>query len=146
MPMQPEDLEAYLQQSIPEYVEEHVQNGNWPAEGAMERSRNEILILIPDGLQTNHQYLFTIVEEGSHQKLGMLWVYMENEGAFVCDFRISEAQRGKGSGKQALTALGEKLKSMNVGLHIFGDNLTAQELYKKAVFKITGIHIKKILK
>lgn len=125
MPMQQGNLEAYLQPSIPEYAEEHVRNGNWPTEGAMEGSRNEILSLIPDGLQTNHQYLFTVVEERSHQKLDMLWVHIENERAFIYDCRIREDQRDKSYGKQALTA---------------------QEIYKKAGFKITDIHMKKILK
>jgi ribosomal protein S18 acetylase RimI-like enzyme len=43
----------------------------------------------------------------------------------------------------------EKLKSMNVesvGLHVFGDNITAQELYKKMGYQITGIHMKKEIK
>jgi ribosomal protein S18 acetylase RimI-like enzyme len=33
----------------------------------------------------------------------------------------------------------------SVALHVFGDNIVAQELYKKAGFKITGIHMKKTL-
>ena len=50
---------------------------------------------------------------------------------------------------QALAAMDEKLKSMDVesvGLHVFGDNVAAQELYKKAGFQITDIQMKKILK
>lgn len=46
-------------------------------------------------------------------------------------------------------ALDEKLKSMNVesvGLHVFGDYTTAQELYKKMGYQITGIQMKKALK
>lgn len=45
-------------------------------------------------------------------------------------------------------ALDEKLKSMNVesvGRHVFGDNITAQELYKKMGFQVTAIHMKKTL-
>ena len=34
----------------------------------------------------------------------------------------------------------------SVGLHVFGDNITAQELYKKMGYQITGIHMKKELK
>ena len=43
----------------------------------------------------------------------------------------------------------EKLKAMDVdsvGLHVFGDNITAQELYKKAGYQITDIQMKKTLK
>ena len=43
----------------------------------------------------------------------------------------------------------EKLKSMDVesvGLHVFGDNIIAQELYKKAGFQITDMQMRKTLK
>jgi ribosomal protein S18 acetylase RimI-like enzyme len=149
IPMQQEDFECYLEKTIPAYAADHVRNGNWPAEGALERSRKEILSLVPDGLQTKDQYIFSILEEAGQQKLGILWAHVENQRAFIYDFEIDKAFRGKGYGKQALLALDEKLKCMNVesvGLHVFGDNLTAQELYKKMGYEITGIHMRKILK
>ena len=74
---------------------------------------------------------------------------MKDQKAFIYDFIIDESFRGKGYGKQALVALDEKLKSIevqSVGLHVFGDNITAQELYKKMGYQITGIHMKKMLK
>jgi ribosomal protein S18 acetylase RimI-like enzyme len=33
----------------------------------------------------------------------------------------------------------------SVELHVFGDNIPAQELYKKAGFQIAGIHMNKKL-
>lgn len=149
VPMQQEDFEPYLERDIKEYAEEHVRNGNWKKEEALERSRKEHEQLLPDGLQSKDQYLFSIFDETSGQKLGMLWVNISNNQAFIYDFRIDEGERGKGYGKQALMALDEKLKSMNVesvGLHVFGDNTTTQELYKKMGYQITGIQMKKALK
>jgi len=98
-------------------------------------------------LESRNQYLFSIID-ASDQKLGILWVNIENGRAFIYDFRIDEARRGKGYGKQALVALDEKLKSMDVqsvGLHVFGDNIRAQELYQKMGYQITGIHMQKVL-
>lgn len=149
IPMQQQDFEPYLEQIIPEYAKDHVRNGNWPAEGAVERSRKEILGLVPDGLQTKNQHLFSIVEATDGQKLGMFWVHVDHQRAFIYDFKIDETLRGKGYGKQAMLALDEKLKSMDVesvGLHVFGDNLIAQELYKKVGYQITGIQMRKVLK
>jgi ribosomal protein S18 acetylase RimI-like enzyme len=147
--MQEEDFEPYLERDIKEYAEAHVRNGNWKKEEALRRSRKEHQQLLPDGLQSRDQYLFSIFEDTSGQKLGVLWVNITNNQAFIYDFKIEEGERGKGYGKQALMALDEKLKSMNVesvGLHVFGDSTSAQELYKRMGYQITGIHMKKALK
>jgi ribosomal protein S18 acetylase RimI-like enzyme len=73
------------------------------------------------------------------------WVQVKEQKAFIFDFVIDQALRGKGFGGQALAAMEEKLESMNVesvGPHVFGDNLIAQALYKKAGFEVTGIHMR----
>jgi ribosomal protein S18 acetylase RimI-like enzyme len=145
-PLQQEDFEKFLEHEIREYAADHVRNGNWPAEGSLERSRQEFESLLPDGIHSPDQYLWSICE--GPVKLGVLWVEAKNGKAFIYDFVIDEPFRGKGYGKQALAAMEEKLKAMSigsVGLHVFGDNLGAQELYKKVGFEITGIHMRKKL-
>lgn len=146
--MRQEDFEQFLESGIREYAEDHVRNGNWPAEGALERSKKEFEHYLPDGIHSKDQYLYSIIDD-SGNKIGVLWVQVKEQKAFIYDFIIDEAFRGKGYGKQALMAMDEILKSMNVesvGLHVFGDNITAQELYKKMGYQITGIHMKKELK
>jgi ribosomal protein S18 acetylase RimI-like enzyme len=147
-PIQQEDFEQFLEREIHSYAEGHIRNGNWSPEGALERSRKEFERYLPDGIHSKDQYLYSIVDE-SDDKIGVLWVQIKDQKAFIFDFVIDEAFRGKGYGKQALAAMEERLKSMNVEsveLHVFGDNIAAQELYKKAGFQITGIHMKKTLK
>lgn len=146
--LQQEDFERFLEREIQGYAEDHVRNGNWPAEGALERSRKEFEFYLPDGIRTPDQYLWSLVEDTGN-KIGVLWVQVKGAEAFIFDFVIDETFRGKGFGKQSLSAMDEKLRSMNVetvGLHVFGDNISAQELYKKAGYQITGIHMKKSLK
>ena len=147
-PIQQEEFERFLETEIRGYAEDHVRNGNWPAEGALERSRKEFERYLPDGIHSQDQYVYSIIDE-SDNKIGVLWVQVKDQKAFIFDFVVDEAFRGKGYGKQALAAMDEKLKSMNaesVSLHVFGDNIAAQELYKKVGFQITGIHMKKTLK
>jgi len=142
-------LNLYLERGIREYAEDHVRNGNWSAEEALERSKKEFEQLLPEGVNSQDQFLFSIVDETDDNKIGLLWVQVKDQKAFIYDFIIDESSRGKGYGKQALVALDEKLKSIevqSVGLHVFGDNITAQELYKKMGYQITGIHMKKRLK
>jgi ribosomal protein S18 acetylase RimI-like enzyme len=113
----------------------------------LERSKKEFASLLPAGIHTKNQYLWSILDEARH-KIGVLWIQVQEGKAFIYDFIIDEAFRGKGYGKQALMAMDEKLRSMNVesvGLHVFGDNTTAQELYKRMGFQITGIHMRKVL-
>ena len=146
--LQQDDFERFLEREARGYAEDHVRNGNWPAEGALERSRKEFEFYLPDGIHTQDQYLWSLVDN-SNNKIGVLWVQVKDHKAFIFDFVINEEFRGKGFGKQSLAAMDETLKSMgteSVGLHVFGDNIIAQELYKKAGYQITDIQMKKTLK
>ncbi len=146
-PIQQEDFERFLEHEIGAYANAHVKNGNWAPEGALEKSRKEFESLLPDGINSKHQYLWSILDEDDN-KIGVLWVQVKDQKGFIYDLIIDEAFRGKGYGKQSLMAMDEKLKAMNVesvALHVFGDNVTAQELYKKMGFEITGIHLRKQL-
>lgn len=144
-PIQQDDFDSFLEHEVGEYANDHVRNGNWSPEGALEKSRMEFENLLPDGIHSKDQYVWSIVDEDEN-KIGVLWVQVKDQKAFIYDFIIDEAFRGKGYGKQALAAMDEQLKSMNaesVDLHVFGDNVIAQELYKKAGFEITGMHMRK---
>jgi ribosomal protein S18 acetylase RimI-like enzyme len=148
VPMQQDDFEIFLEHGIREYAADHVRNGNWPAEGALERAKKEFERYLPDGLHSKDQYLWSLLDEEGN-KIGVLWVQVKDQKAFIFNFVIDEEFRGKGFGKQALIAMDEKLKSMgveSVALHVFGDNVTAQELYKKMGFEIVGINMRKDLK
>ena len=146
-PIQQEDFEHFLESEIRAYAEDHVRNGDWPAEAAVERSRKEFAHYLPDGIHSRDQYIWSILDEDD-KKLGVLWVQLKEARAFILDFVIDEKFRGKGFGKQALIAMDDKLKSMGaeaVALHVFGHNIGAQELYKKMGFEITDIHMRKRL-
>lgn len=144
-PTQQQDFERFLEHEIQAYAEDHVRNGNWDAQGALERSRKEFEHYLPNGIHTPDQHVWSIVDEANHT-IGTLWVQLKESKAFIFDFIIDEAYRGKGYGKQALAAMDEKLKSMgaqSVALHVFGDNVSAQALYKKMGFEVTNMHMMK---
>jgi ribosomal protein S18 acetylase RimI-like enzyme len=102
--MEQKDFEPYLERNIHDYAGEHVRNGNWKREEAVERSRKEHQQLLPDGLQSKNQHLFSILDD-SDTKIGILWVQVTDRKAFIYDFAIDETRRGMGYGKQALAAL-----------------------------------------
>jgi hypothetical protein len=72
--MQQENYEIFLERSIREYAEDHVRNGNWTAEESLERSRREFEQLLPDGLNSKDQFLFSIIDATNGNEIGSLWV------------------------------------------------------------------------
>lgn len=153
IPMAEEDYGPYLERTIREYAEEKVKSGDWQEAESMEKSRKEFEYFLPDGLQSKDEFIYSIVDESTRQKMGILWVEVKMDEtprrAFGYDFMVYEEFRGKGFGKQALMALDEILKSKDVesmGLHVFGHNVNAFELYKKMGFEITNINMRKYYK
>ena len=153
IPMDPADFDVYRERGIREYAEEHVKTGNWKESESLEKARAEFDHLLPDGLQSKNEFIYSIVDESTGQKMGILWVEIKMDEtprrAFGYDFIVYEEFRGKGFGKQALMALDEILKSKDVesmGLHVFGHNANAFELYKKMGFEVTNINMRKYYK
>lgn len=150
IPMEEADYEAYLERGIREYAAEHVRNGDWNPAEAEALSRKEHEKLLPDGVRSKDQFIWSIVTDAG-EKLGVLWAHVKMDSprrrAFIYDFIIEPAHRGKGFGKQALQALDEQLASMNVesvALHVFAHNTNALELYKKMGFAATDLHMRKV--
>jgi ribosomal protein S18 acetylase RimI-like enzyme len=153
VPMTDAELQAYLAFAIDNYAQEHVKAGNWLPEEAHEKSAKEFQHLLPDGVASKDQYLFSIQEVTSRQKIGMLWFAVTVTGAhrtaFIYDFNIDEAQRGKGYGRDALTALDKQAAAMgieSISLHVFAHNSTAIRLYEKMGYEVTDLHMTRKIK
>ncbi|MNC60891.1 putative N-acetyltransferase YycN [compost metagenome] len=118
----------------------------------MKLSEEAITRSLPKGLHTDGAYLYSIVEISSDEQVGYIWFNVsEGRGgreAFIYDFYVFEPFQSKGYGKQAMIALDEEAREMNVtkiGLHVFGQNNRAFELYKKMGYIVTDITMSKDL-
>ena len=155
-PMTPTEYEPWLEAEIKEYADEKVRAGNWSAAEAPERSAEEHRKLLPQGLVTPDNYLYTIRAELSPgtgtTAVGMVWLAVppwKPPLAFVYDFRIDEPYRRRGFASQALAALEEKVRALGldtIGLHVFGHNHAARALYEKAGYEVTNVNMAKKLK
>lgn len=152
LPMTPPEFEVYLDGAIRAYAEDHVQAGNWAAEGALERSRGEFESLLPQGVNTPKQYLYSIHETESEKNIGILWFADKRDSpdpsAFIYDFEIQPAYRGRGYGAQALRALEDQVRAIGlqkISLHVFGHNRVARGLYGKMGYAETNVLMSKKL-
>ncbi len=150
IPLTAAELQVYLAGAIDNYAREHVKAGNWLPEEAHQKSEQEFKQLLPDGVASKGQYLFSIEEAQSGQTIGMLWFAVNNRGprptAFIYDFIIDEPHRGQGYGRQALAALDQQAVALGVetiSLHAFAHNQTAIALYQKLGYAITDVHMAK---
>ncbi len=150
IPLSEADFQAHLAFVIDDYAQDHVTAGNWPAEGARERSEKEFQQLLPQGLATPGQYLLAVYDDQLEQKVGLLWFAVDEQhklpSAFIYDFLIDEAYRRRGYGRLALLALEAKAREMGIGqiaLHVFGHNHAARALYEQAGYEVTDLQMVK---
>ena len=150
VPMMESEFQAYLKRSIESYAQEHVKAGNWDSSDALQKAEKEFLQLLPDGIVSKKQHLLSIEDGYTGVKIGLIWfaekLQASRPSAFIYDFLIYEEHRRKGYGKQTLTALEEKVKELGIetiSLHAFGHNQAAIDLYQKAGYEITDLHMAK---
>lgn len=151
--MTDEAYENYLAEMAPDYAREHVEAGNWPEEGSVERAVQEMRDdYLPDGVKTKDNYLFTLKDPETGENVGMLWYAILNKGntrqAFVYDVIVDKQYRRRGYGYQAFQQMEEIVKGEGVSLialHVFGYNKGAQAMYEKLGFEVTDISMKKWL-
>lgn len=152
-PMTDTELAAYLERSIPEYAQDHVRAGNWEESRALELSRAEHDELLPKGVRTPDNFLFTIHDDDrGGSRVGEVWYALHRERVrpqvFIFWLGVDEKFRGQGIGTQVLRlveAEAEKLGADSVALHVFGSNTRAQALYRRLGFQPTHVSMAKSL-
>jgi RimJ/RimL family protein N-acetyltransferase len=151
VPMNEFDFNQFLDTSIDNYAKEKVAAGNWRAEEAFEKSRQEFDRLLPEGRNTDGHTLYTIVVEDSEEKVGSLWVKTDRKAkeAFIYEFNVYDEKQGNGFGTEAISVLERILTEQGItglSLHVFAHNKQAIRLYERLGFETTNINMKKILK
>jgi RimJ/RimL family protein N-acetyltransferase len=151
-PMNETEYQEYLAVSIADYAQEHVKAGRWNAEEALQKAAQEYQALLPDGVSSKNQYLFTIVDEQTGTKVGMLWFAATERAnervAFVYDVNVYEPFRRRGYGEQAFLTMETKARELGlekIGLHVFGHNFAARAMYEKLGYVITNVQMFKSL-
>jgi ribosomal protein S18 acetylase RimI-like enzyme len=150
-PMTQAEFDAWLPRSIREYAQEHVVDGRWSEEEAVDKSRAEHETLLPRGLATPDHHLWTITRSSDRKAVGLLWVHMmqtPKPHAFVYSIEVYPEFRRRGYAEAAMKKLEEVARGMGAGsirLHVFGHNAAARPLYVKLGYEPTNIVMAKSL-
>jgi RimJ/RimL family protein N-acetyltransferase len=150
--MNASEFKRYVKAAIPEYADAHIRAGDVDSKEALKKAKKEYAELLPKGVATPGHHLYTITIAHSGAPVGMLWFDLKHRHgkirSFIFDFRLDEAFRGKGLGRQALELLEQQARILGavlVGLHVFGDNLAARNLYERSGFRCASMTMSKEL-
>jgi ribosomal protein S18 acetylase RimI-like enzyme len=138
---------AWQAMSIPTYASEKVASGQWSEEESLDLSRKEFAELLPRGLASDDNYLFTIVDSGS-VAVGVLWfavkIRFNTRVAYVYDVSVLPEHQRKGHAYHAFLTLEDEIRKLGlsgIALHVFGHNTVAQALYAKLGYRPTNISL-----
>jgi ribosomal protein S18 acetylase RimI-like enzyme len=138
---------VWLVATIPAYAEDRVASGQWAKDASLELSAKEYAELLPQGLETKDNYLYTIVDSQS-AAVGMLWFAVKTKFnspvAYVYDVGVKPERQREGHALRAfvaLEALAQEKGLSGIALHVFGHNTGAQALYAKLGYQPTNISL-----
>jgi len=151
VPMTESEFTAYLATAVRGYADAHARAGDVAPEEALERAQKDYDELLPEGLRSKDQYLFSLVHE-TLGAIGIAWFQCRERcgtrSAYLYDIEIREGLRGQGFGRRALELVEARIRELgarSVGLNVFGYNHAARALYEKMGYQITGMGMKKEL-
>lgn len=137
------EFEYVRQWSVEQHAKELAEELHISEDEAIKEAKAEVEVMLPDGLNTNHNYLMTIVEEDSEEMAGFIWtLHEEFEGrkqSFICDFAVWESKRRKGYATEALYLT--EMQASQAGcqesiLFVSDDNTAASALYQKCGYNV----------
>jgi ribosomal protein S18 acetylase RimI-like enzyme len=135
---------TYRDAAVRWYAEDKQRSGDWSSRDALTLSLQAFQRTAPSGLETPNQHLFTIHDAATDTNVGWLWYQVRDDGFFqsvyLCDIMIFDEFQRQGYGTASLAELDNQARSLEirrVGLHVFGHNTEAVELYQRCGYKIT---------
>ncbi|WP_404399120.1 GNAT family N-acetyltransferase [Lactococcus lactis] len=147
--MTKEAFENYMSFAIEAYANEKVNNGTWNKNNSLSNSKDTYNKILPNGMLTPNNYFYSI--NNDEIIIGYIWIAKSTDNedtAFIYDFEIYNEFQNQGFGKTTIDLIGVEAKKLgfkNLALHVFGNNLRAIHVYKKAGFQTTDLNMRKEL-
>jgi ribosomal protein S18 acetylase RimI-like enzyme len=148
-PLSEAEYVSWLTSAISTYAKDKTASGAWAEDTAMEQSHKEHRELLPDGKDTQDNYLYAIADASGRQ-VGILWFAVKQRAktqvAYVYNIEVFEAHRSQGHAYRAFSDLESEVARLGldgIALHVFGHNKVAQALYAKLGYEPTNINLYK---
>ena len=152
VPMTGPEYNDYVLESAAGYAADKVASGEWTEDESLALAQEEIDKLLPRGHATPDNYLFTLRAAPGSAALGVLWYAVRKRAgkqtAYIYDIVIRPEHQRRGYASAALQALEEEVARRGlagIGLHVFGHNRAARDLYEKMGFTPSNIILYKAL-
>ncbi|HZU55004.1 MAG TPA: GNAT family N-acetyltransferase [Actinocrinis sp.] len=144
--MTEEEFGPYLRASIRDFAKQKIISGEWSEFEAVALSEADFARLLPDGLKSPDQHLYSVRDAESGERVAAIWIALRLKAGrvegFVYDIEVLEQFRGQGYGRATMLAGIEKARELGaetVGLHVFGHNAPARALYRSLGFVETNV-------
>jgi len=148
--MRADEYSAAIAATAAGYAHDIEVNGGYPREVALQKARDDIARILPDGLATEGQLFFVIEHDG--QPVGRLWLAARTGGIvpaiFVYEIEVEEAFRGRGLGRAAMLLAEEEARARGftrLELNVFGGNDVARGLYRSLGYVESAVQMAKDL-
>lgn len=135
--MTAEEYESYLLYHIEHHSAGLVKDKGISMEEACLEVKARLPQMLPDGKDTQDNYLMVIERKEDSAIVGYMWYIYDRRRdtyLFLCDFHVFEGERRKGYGEAALYELDEaarKLLCKKCVLFVADANVNARKLYEK---------------
>jgi len=144
------EFSRYRKLSLESYAQDIARNFRRPIAEVRIEARRQVKQILRNGLLTRGHFLYDVFDRETGETVGLIWFIVDKgkKTAFVYDILVHEPYRGNGYGRQTLTLLERKLRNMGVtqlGLHVFGHNQVAINLYKTQGFYTASFNMQKDL-
>ncbi len=131
----------YKDFSVKDYASDLIKSKQETQENALSKSIFEFESILPNGMDTNNNYLYMIIN--NHQEeVGLLWYgnnFEDMSVGFVFDIIIFENFRNQGFGYKTMKLLEEEAFSKQIKyieLNVFKHNRVAYNLYAKLGYMV----------
>lgn len=145
-PMSDEEFAEFVVWAVRDQAAHHIRTGRCAPDKALTYAKGEYLLALPDGLATEGSYLYTARDAATRERAGFLFLMLRRRAdameTFVFNIVVDEGKRGRGYGRAMMRASlswAREHGTASVGLHVFGHNTVARELYTSLGFRETNV-------